>query len=304
MTRTGGIRWPAVAGSFYPDDPADLAELVDGLLAAAGDLPGVRADRHEGRRAPTGILAPHAGLAYSGVVAAAGWATIADGPDGHDRPPLTVVLLGTNHVAPWLRGVAVWPTGTWDTPTAVSEIDEDLTEAILDLGAPFAADPEAHQGEHSIEVQLPLLGAVAPSARIVPLAIGTGTGEAAIEAGRRLGRLLAARRAEGSRIVLAISSDMAHYPVAEVCEQVTRGHLPALLRVDAAALAAREHALREEAPRGVACGMCGIEPAVLGLAALHAMGAETGTMLAAATSADAGGPRQRTVGYLAVRFDP
>jgi AmmeMemoRadiSam system protein B len=50
--------------------------------------------------------------------------------------------------------------------------------------------------------------------------------------------------------------------------------------------------------------MCGVEPAVLGLAALREMGAATGTMLAAATSADAGGPRQRTVGYLAVRFDP
>jgi AmmeMemoRadiSam system protein B len=49
--------------------------------------------------------------------------------------------------------------------------------------------------------------------------------------------------------------------------------------------------------------MCGIEPTVLGLALLSAMGARTGTRLAAATSADAGGPRDRTVGYLAVAFD-
>ncbi len=49
--------------------------------------------------------------------------------------------------------------------------------------------------------------------------------------------------------------------------------------------------------------MCGIEPAVLGLAALRAMGASRGTLLAASTSADAGGPPDRTVGYLAVRFD-
>ena len=49
--------------------------------------------------------------------------------------------------------------------------------------------------------------------------------------------------------------------------------------------------------------MCGIEPAVLGLAALRAMGVVRATVLAAATSADAGGPRDRTVGYLAVRFD-
>ena len=49
--------------------------------------------------------------------------------------------------------------------------------------------------------------------------------------------------------------------------------------------------------------MCGIEPAVLGLAALRAMGATAGVRLAAATSADAGGPTDRTVGYLAARFD-
>jgi MEMO1 family protein len=304
MTRSGGIRWPAVAGSFYPDDPADLGELLQELYRAAADLPGVQADRAEGRRVPIGILVPHAGLVYSGVVAAAGWSTIAGEPADGAPSPLTVVILGTNHVAPWLRGVAAWPTGAWDTPTAVPEIDEDLTEGILALGRPFIVDPEAHQGEHSIEVQLPVLAAVAPAARIVPLAVGTGTGPDAIEAGRRLGRHLADRRADGSHIVLAISSDMAHYPPADTCEQVTRDHLPPILGVDAAGLAAREEALRDGHLRGVACGMCGIEPAVLGLAALHAMGAETGTVLAAATSADAGGPRDRTVGYLAVRFDP
>ena len=50
-------------------------------------------------------------------------------------------------------------------------------------------------------------------------------------------------------------------------------------------------------------GRCGIAPAVVGLADLRAMGATTGRALGTATSADAGGPRDRTVGYLAARFD-
>ena len=53
---------------------------------------------------------------------------------------------------------------------------------------------------------------------------------------------------------------------------------------------------------GMACGMCGIQPTVLGLAALSSMGATRGTVLATATSADAGGPLGRTVGYLSVAF--
>ncbi len=164
-------------------------------------------------------------------------------------------------------------------------------------------DRDAHRGEHSLEVQLPLLVAVAPGARIVPLAVSAGTGRRAIEAGERLGRLLAARRAAGDRIVLAISSDMAHYPPADACARATEALLPAILGLDAARLAALEEDMRVAGIRGLACGMCGIEPAVLGLAALRAMGATAGTVLAASTSADAGGPPDRTVGYLAVRFD-
>jgi AmmeMemoRadiSam system protein B len=96
---------------------------------------------------------------------------------------------------------------------------------------------------------------------------------------------------------------MAHYPAAPACEAVTERLLPAITAVDAGRLAQEEAVVREAGLPGVVCGMCGIEPAVLGLAALRAMGASHGTLLAASTSADAGGPPDRTVGYLAVRFD-
>jgi AmmeMemoRadiSam system protein B len=183
------------------------------------------------------------------------------------------------------------------------EVDHRLTADVIELGPPFIADPAAHIGEHSIEVQLPLLAAASPRARIVALAVACGTGARAVEAGERLGRLMAARRAAGDPVVLAISSDMAHYPAAAACEAVTERLWPAIAAVDAERLAHEEAAVRQAGIRGVACGMCGIEPAVLGLAALRAMGATHGTLLAASTSADAGGAPDRTVGYLAARFD-
>jgi AmmeMemoRadiSam system protein B len=117
-----------------------------------------------------------------------------------------------------------------------------------------------------------------------------------------LGELLARRRAAGQEVVLAISSDMAHYPSSQACIRATDALLPAILRLDPVALAGAEHALVESGPSGLVCGMCGIQPAVLGLAALRALGAARGTRLAAATSADAGGPADRTVGYLAAVF--
>jgi AmmeMemoRadiSam system protein B len=254
--------------------------------------------------APLGWLVPHAGLEYSGVVAAAAWRLLARPPaaTGPAAAPATVVILGTNHRAAWLDGIAVWSRGAWETPLGPAVIDEELAAAIVRLGSPFVVDLDAHLGEHSIEVQLPFLREVAPTTRIVPLAVATGIGRDAIDAGARLGALLAARRGSEPTTFLAISSDMAHYPSAADAEGVTAELLPALLRLDPEALAVHEVALRDGGIDGLACGMCGIEPAVVGLAALRAAGAARGAAVAAATSADAGGPADRTVGYLAVAF--
>jgi MEMO1 family protein len=291
-----GVRPPSVAGSFYPADRQLLAALVDQLLAEA-DRASLTADPVDG--SVLGLLVPHAGLVYSGVVAAAGWRLLRmPRPDA----PATVVILGTNHGATWLDGVAAWETGAWRTPLGDLAVDTDLARAVLDLGPPFIVDHAAHHGEHSIEVQLPFLQTVGPAPSIVPLSVAAGVGEDAIVAGGRLGALLAQRRAAGQRVVLAISSDMAHYPPSIACARATADLLPPILRLDPAGLAGTERAITDGGTPGLVCGMCGIQPTVLGLAALRAFGATRGSRLAAATSADAGGPTHRTVGYLAAAF--
>ena len=299
---TLGGRKPAVAGAFYPADGRQLGAMVDELLLdAARRFPTPAAvERHQA----AGVLVPHAGLVYSGVVAAAGWRLLLQ-PDpgsaaGGSAAP-TIVLLGTNHGAGWLDGVGAWAGGAWQTPLGDMALDAEILGAVVRLGAPFEPDSRCHLGEHSLEVQLPFVRHLAPGARIVPLSVGAGRGPDAIEAGERLGALLAARRAAGIPVVLAISSDMAHYPSADVAEDVTATLLPSILELRAETLAEAEAAVCWDRP-GVSCGMCGIEPTVLGLAALRAMGAGPGVVLASATSADAGGDPRRTVGYLAVAF--
>jgi AmmeMemoRadiSam system protein B len=290
------VRRPSVAGSFYPADRQELAALVDQLLGEADRLR-LTTDPVDG--SVLGLLVPHAGLVYSGLVAAAGWRLL-----GTARPdaPATVVVLGTNHGAAWLDGVAAWQTGAWRTPLGDLEVDADLARAILDLGPPFAVDHAAHSGEHSIEVQLPFLQTFRPAPAIVPLSVAAGVGDDAIAAGERLGALLGRRRAAGQRVVLAISSDMAHYPPSIECARATADLLPSILRLDPIGLAGTERAVADRGTPGLICGMCGIQPTVMGLAALRACGATRGSRLAAATSADAGGSTHRTVGYLAVAF--
>ena len=297
---TAGVRPPAVAGSFYPDGPVALADLVRALLSEADRrTPPAVPETPATTRPLAGLLVPHAGLAYSGIVAAAGWRLV-----GLEWPedPLTVVLLGTNHRAGWLHGVAAWEAGAWRTPLGDIDVDAEVAERILELGPPFVVDREAHLGEHSLEVQLPFLQTVGRNVRVVPLSVAAGTGGAAIAAGHRLGELLARLQATCGPVVMAISSDMAHYPSSSVCTQVTADLLPAILRADPEEVARSERALTARGVPGLDCGMCGIEPTVLGLAALRAAGATQGHLLATATSADAGGPTYRTVGYLAAAF--
>lgn len=289
------LRRPAVAGAFYPGSGPVLDETTAELFRAAERLPGV-AEAMTGT--PVGLLVPHAGLVYSGVVAAAAWSQLA-----RSAPETTVVLLGTNHGAGWLDGVGVWDTGAWRIPNCEVSVNSDLAASILALGPPFNVDRAAHASEHSIEVQLPLLRHALPGAYVVPLAVSAGRGRAARAAGERLGRLLLEQHDAGHNVVLAISTDMAHYPAHAACARVTRVLAPDIIALDAAGLAAREEAVAVRGVPGLVCGMCGIEPTILGLAALRAMGATSGTLLASATSADAGGSATRTVGYLAVRFD-
>jgi AmmeMemoRadiSam system protein B len=294
--RLTAIRPPSVAGTFYPARPDALATMVAELLTVADRL-SPPADPLP--REVLGLLVPHAGLVYSGVIAAAGWRLLGMVPAD---PPPTIVLLGTNHGAGWLDGVAAWEDGGWRTPLGDVAIDADLAAAICELGPPFTVDHAAHVGEHSIEVQLPLLQVVRPGAAIVPLSVAAGTGAQAVAAGARLGELLARHRATGRQIVIAISSDMAHYPAHAACAQVTQDLLGPLLRLEPDLLARTERRATDGLTPGLVCGMCGIQPTVLGLAALRGLGATRGIRLAAATSADAGGPPDRTVGYLAVAF--
>ncbi|MBI3749622.1 MAG: AmmeMemoRadiSam system protein B, partial [Chloroflexi bacterium] len=162
------VRRPSVAGAFYPAEPGRLVALVEALLAEA--------ERWRATAAPVdgriiGILVPHAGLEYSGAVAAAGWGLLER--LRREATPPVVVILGTSHGAGWLDGVAAWETGAWRTPLGDVEVDADLSREIVDLGPPFTIDRAAHLGEHSIEVQLPFLQAGGSIGRIVPLSVAT-----------------------------------------------------------------------------------------------------------------------------------
>lgn len=287
----GATRPPAVAGTFYPAEPERLSSLVATLLSDAARVPRPADATPD---AVLGLLVPHAGLVYSGAVAALSWALAGE------IAPSTIVLAGTDHRA-WAAGVGVWVGGPWQTPLGDVATDLELGRHIVNLGPPFEADDDAHLTEHSIEVQLPLLRRACPGARIVPLAVSPRL-QTHAPAGALLGRLLAELRAAGERVLLVASSDFAHYPPARICEEVDDQLLQPLLRLDGEALFKLDRALGAANLPGLVCGLCGIDPVRFVLSAVAEMGATRGILLGAATSADAGGDPRRTVGYAAVAF--
>lgn len=290
-------RHPAHAGSFYPADPARLTRQVDALLSEA------RGGRAASPTLPLGLLVPHAGIDWSGAVAAHAWIELETHPADAGSPP-TVILLGTNHFGRRAAGVSVWSGGSWQTPIGAVAVDDRLRARVLGLGRPFVARSAPHVDEHSIEVQLPFLVRLRADTRFLPLLVGPlDDDDDARAGGSALGRLLAADRAAGRQVVLAASSDLAHYPSRSVAEDVDAESLHAVAALDADRLARHERAAETATIRGLHCALCGIEPVCLGIAAFRAMGATAGTILAHATSADAGGAIDRVVGYAAVRFD-
>jgi AmmeMemoRadiSam system protein B len=293
------VRPAAVAGSFYPADPAGLATMVDALLDAApaaqpaahvlspaaqpaADVlpPAARpveaaaADVLPSAARPVEAAAyvvPHAGYRWSGPVAAQVYRDLRD----RAAPVRRVVVLGPAHHAP-LRGAAVPTSTAWASPLGEIAIDTEGARLLVDRGL-AVADDTPHAPEHSIEVQVPFLLRV-HLRTMLPVLVGPGD-PAAVAA------LLDAVAGPGS--VVLCSTDLSHY----LTEEQAR-------RRDAATAAAIAGLAPERIGAGDACGRYPLR-GLLAWARDRALRAER---LALATSADVGGPRDRVVGYPAFRL--
>jgi AmmeMemoRadiSam system protein B len=265
------IRKAAVAGSWYPGSAAALTAEVDEYLEAAGDV------SVPGRL--VALISPHAGLRFSGPVAAYGYGLL------RGRSPLTAVIVGPSHRAAF-EGVAVHAHGAWDTPLGRAPIDEDVAEALVASDAEVFEDVSVHREEHSLEMQMPFLQRLVPDLRVVPVMMGHQS-RAHVEA---LAAALANALEGRKDAILVASSDLSHYHPATVAnredavvvEQVGAFDEESLMR-------------RLETHDNVACGG---GPVVAVMKAARALGADRATVLRYADSGDAGGGKGQVVGYL------
>jgi AmmeMemoRadiSam system protein B len=265
-----------VCGSWYPGAERPLADAVDAHLAAA-DLPA-------GGVCPRALIAPHAGLMYSGPVAAYAYSLV------RRCRYAAVVLVGPSHFVGF-RGVSIWPRGSWRTPLGELAVDTDLAAAIATESAEIIEAPEAHGREHSLEMQLPFVARLLPGVPIVPLVMGYQPRQTAFALGDALGRALAARPADAAAVLLVASSDLSHYEDAFTAARMDSVILQHVGRLDADGLMA---ALEQEPSHA-----CGGGPMVSVLRAAVAGGATRAQVLRYADSGDVSGDKSSVVGYMA-----
>lgn len=263
---TPKIRPPAVAGLFYQEAPDRLQAEVLRLLAEASAPTGIR---------PKALIAPHAGYAYSGQVAATAFAALSRDMAQAVR---RIVVIGPSHYVPF-RGIALPTAAAFATPLGQVSVDQTALSDLADLPSLVHADGP-HAPEHALEVELPFLQLRLGDFALLPLLVGQADPHEVAAVLRRLWG--------GPETLIVISSDLSHFHDYGTAR-----------RLDAATAAAIERGDWASLGPGNACGFLAvggllIEAGRRGLATRR---------LALCNSGDTAGTPDRVVGYGAWSFE-
>jgi AmmeMemoRadiSam system protein B/AmmeMemoRadiSam system protein A len=266
-------RQPAVAGSFYPGDSAALATMVAGHLANVG-----KSLEIDGQL--IALIVPHAGLVYSGQIAAHGYKLL------ENSNISTVILCGPSHRVGF-QGIAVYgPDVTWATPLGAVPCNNDLCQRLIDFDKDISVMQEAHAAEHCLEVQLSYLQSTLSEFHIVPVLMGYPNQETV----QLLARGLSSLNID-EHVILLASTDWQHYRPASEGWKFDSVGVACIERLDPEALEKHLASGTTEA--------CGGGATVAVLKAAIAKGANKVKILKYGDSGDASGDKSAVVGYLA-----
>jgi len=272
-----------VAGSWYPGTAGALTREVDAYVSDVRPPDVIpRGELHA-------VMAPHAGLMFSGPVGAYAYTAAAAA-----APFEAAILVGPSHFVAF-DGVALYPAGAFDTPLGAARIDEALGAELVAATPVVRPLPHAHRREHSLEMQLPFMRRLLPDVPIVPLLMGYQT----IDTIHALADALASVRPD-RHVLLVASTDLSHYFEAQTAESLDRRVQDAVAAFDPESfLRTFEQYPEDERGRFVACGG---GPAISVMLAARARGARHGRVLKYMHSGMISGDMSGVVGYVAGAF--
>jgi AmmeMemoRadiSam system protein B len=266
-------RKPAVAGSFYPSNSHRLGEMIESFLSEAQAGPG---------GGIVGLISPHAGYVYSGPVAAYSYRRL-------DADVNLAVVLAPSHRARF-NGAALLTEGVYETPLGSVEIDGTVCGKMTGLNY-FGTLKEAHELEHSLEVQIPFLQKVLKNFTLVPIIVGTVD----LDICRKIGEgIQSALAGEERKFIIIMSTDLSHYHSYGTAQTMDKRFIDALSTFD-------EKELDDVLASGKA-EACGEGPVLAGMVLCKRLGASKVEILKYANSGDTAGGKDQVVGYLAAAF--
>ncbi|MGB2937004.1 MAG: AmmeMemoRadiSam system protein B [Phycisphaerae bacterium] len=176
------------AGRWFPADAEKLGRTVDAFLS----LPEPAVPRQ-----PIALVCPHAGYQYCGAVAGKAYATL------KGYPYRRVILLGPSHQAQ-VRGASVLRVEAYKTPLGSIRVDAEARDALLECSI-VTEQPAAHQNEHSVENQLPMLQRVLKDFKMVEVLVGN------LKPEERATLAAAVRDLVNEETLLVVSTDFCHF---------------------------------------------------------------------------------------------
>jgi len=266
------VRKPAVAGTFYPGDKAELETKVDDFLA--------NAKKSDIKGRVLAIIAPHAGYEYSGQVAAHSFKQL----EGTDFKK--IIIISPSHYVSF-DGMSVYNKGAFETPLGLVRIDEELANRVISKNKRFIFYPEAHLKEHAIEAELPFLQRVYKDKdfRIVPIVMGNPASEDI----KILSDML--YDVADKDTLLIISVDLSHYYPYDKAVELDTNSTGAIEKLDAQKMLEdiNNHDTEIDAPI-----------AVLGMITFANRFNAKAILLKYANSGDVTGDKSRVVGYSSI----
>ena len=268
------VRKPAVAGSFYDEDPGRLSHQVDLLLTQAEDT-----DIKGTIRA---LVSPHAGYMYSGLAAAVGYKAL------RGSTYEAVLMVGPSHRESF-DGVSIYPGDAYRSPLGDVPIHTEIRAALAAQSPVFVLSNVGHRSEHCLEVQLPFLQKVLGEFSFVPMIVGNQSKEICLSLGTAIAEV-----ARGKNILLVASSDLSHYHPYNTAVSLDRRVIDQVESFDELALMEQIETDRVEA--------CGGGPVVSVMHAAKLLGANRSQVLFYCNSGDITGDKSAVVGYLSAAF--
>ncbi|MFB3851594.1 MAG: AmmeMemoRadiSam system protein B [Acidobacteriota bacterium] len=241
MAFSGWTRNSVFADLFYPGNPLQLKTTVERLLVREKEI-----------KKTSFLLVPHAGYIYSGSVAGKTFAC----SDISKR----VIVLGPNHTG-FGRPISIWTKGFWKTPLGLLNIDEEISEELINILGKECEDKEGHLKEHSIEVEIPFLQVRYEKVDFVPICVGTENYVELIELGNAISEVV--KKFENN-VSIIVSCDMNHYERAEINRVKDEAALKAIEKLDSKEL------YEVVAEKNIS--MCGYAPCVASISALSKLG--------------------------------